>query len=74
MEMQRVLLQTAPERVQGEPMTLETATAIVNVYNAARELQHLSAEGTKEDVFNKLMEIRHYAMEGLIGGIHNESR
>ena len=55
-------------------MTLETATAIVNVYNAARELQHLSAEGTKEDVFNKLMEIRHYAMEGLIGGIHNESR
>jgi hypothetical protein len=55
-------------------MTLETATAIVNLYNAARELQNLAAEGTKEQVFSKLMEIRQYAMEGLLGGMNNESR
>jgi hypothetical protein len=48
-------------------MTQELAEAIVNVYNAARELQNLAAEGTEEEVLKKLMEIRQYAMEGILG-------
>ena len=48
-------------------MTLETAEAIVRVYNAARELQTLAAEGTEHDVLKQLMEIRHYCMEGILG-------
>jgi len=50
-------------------MTQETAEAIVNVYNAARELQNLAAEGTEQDVLKKLMEIRQYCMEGMLGAI-----
>ena len=45
------------------------AEAIVKLYNAARELQNLAAEGTKEKVLNKLMEIRQYAMEKMLGAI-----
>jgi len=48
-------------------MTQELAEAIVNVYNAARELQNLAAEGTQEEVLKKRMEIRHYCMEGILG-------
>ena len=48
-------------------MTETTAEAIVKLYNAARELQNLAADGTKEDVLNKLMDIRQYAMEGILG-------
>ena len=48
-------------------MTQELAEAIVNVYNAARELQTLAAEGTDVDVLKKLMEIRQYCMEGVLG-------
>jgi hypothetical protein len=50
-------------------MTEATAEAIVNLYNAARELQSLAAEGTQEEVLNKLMEIRRYAMEGILGAV-----
>ena len=50
-------------------MTEATSEAIVNVYNAARELQALAAEGTQEDVLKKLMEIRQYCMEGMLGAI-----
>jgi len=48
-------------------MTQVMAEAIVKVYNAARELQNVAADGTEEDVLNKLMEIRKYSMEGIIG-------
>lgn len=48
-------------------MTEATAEAIVNLYNAARELQSLAAEGTQEEALKKLMEIRQYAMEGILG-------
>jgi hypothetical protein len=48
-------------------MTEAMAEAIVNIYNAARELQNLAAEGTEEDVLKKLMEIRQYCMEGMLG-------
>jgi hypothetical protein len=48
-------------------MTQAMAEAIVKVYNAARELQNLAADGTEEDVLNKLMEIRRYSMEGISG-------
>ena len=48
-------------------MTQELAEAVVNVYNAARELQTLAAEGTEQEVLNKLMEIRQYCMEGILG-------
>jgi hypothetical protein len=50
-------------------MTEAMAEAIVKVYNAARELQDLAAGGTGEDVLKKLMEIRQYCMEGMIGAI-----
>jgi phage gp45-like len=50
-------------------MTQELAEAIVKVYNAARELQNLAAEGTEEEVLKKLMEIQQYAMEGMLGAI-----
>jgi len=50
-------------------MTLELAEAIVKVYNAARELQTLAAEGTEQDVIKQLMEIRQYCMEGMLGVI-----
>jgi len=50
-------------------MTLELAEAIVKVYNAARELQNLAADGTEEDVLKKLMEIRQHCMEGMLGVI-----
>jgi hypothetical protein len=48
-------------------MTQELAEAIVKVYNAARELQTLAAEGTQEEVLKQLMEIRQYSMEGILG-------
>jgi hypothetical protein len=48
-------------------MKLQLAEAIVKVYNAARELQNLAADGTEEDVLNKLVEIRRYSMEGILG-------
>jgi len=48
-------------------MKLELAEAIVKVYNAARELQNLAADGTEQDVLQKLMEIRQYCMEGMLG-------
>jgi len=48
-------------------MTQELAEAIVNVYNAARELQNVAADGTEEEVLKKMMEIRQYAMEGILG-------
>jgi hypothetical protein len=48
-------------------MTQAMAEAIVKVYNAARELQNVAADGTEEDVLNKLMEIRRYSMEGILG-------
>jgi hypothetical protein len=48
-------------------MTQEMAEAIVKVYNAARELQNLAADGTEQDVLQKLMEIRRYSMEGILG-------
>jgi len=50
-------------------MTLETAEAIVKVYNAASELQNLAANGTIEEVLKKMMEIRQYCMEGMLGAI-----
>jgi hypothetical protein len=50
-------------------MTLELAEAIVKVYNAARELQNLAAEGTEYEVLKKMMEIRQYCMEGMLGAI-----
>jgi hypothetical protein len=50
-------------------MTQELAEAIVKVYNAARELQNLAAEGTEYDVLKQLMEIRQYCMEGMLGAI-----
>jgi hypothetical protein len=48
-------------------MTQEMAEAIVKVYNAARELQNVAADGTEEDVLKKLMEICQYSMEGILG-------
>jgi hypothetical protein len=48
-------------------MTQEMAEAIVKVYNAARELQNVAADGTEEEVLKKLMEIRKYSMEGIFG-------
>jgi hypothetical protein len=50
-------------------MTEATAEAIVKVYNAARELQNLAADGTEEDVLKKMMEIRWFAMEGMLGAM-----
>jgi len=50
-------------------MTQELAEAIVKVYNAARELQDLAAGGTEQDVLKKMMEIRQYCMEGMLGAI-----
>jgi hypothetical protein len=50
-------------------MTEATAEAIVNLYNAARELQALAADGKEEEVLKKLMEIRWFAMEGMLGAI-----
>jgi phage gp45-like len=48
-------------------MTQAMAEAIVKVYNAARELQNVAADGTEEEVLKKLMEIRQYCMEGIFG-------
>jgi hypothetical protein len=50
-------------------MKLETAEAIVKVYNAASELQSLAANGSIEEVLKKFMEIRQYSMEGMLGAI-----
>jgi hypothetical protein len=50
-------------------MTLEMAEAIGKVYNAARELQDLAAGETEQDVLKKMLEIRQYCMEGMLGAI-----
>lgn len=48
-------------------MTEATAEAIVNLYNAARELQGMAADEKEEAVLDKLMEIRKFALEGILG-------
>jgi hypothetical protein len=48
-------------------MTEATAEAIVNLYNAARELQSLAADAKEKEVLDKLMEIRKFALEGILG-------
>jgi hypothetical protein len=69
-EVRGLLQTTSPEWVQGQnSMTQEMAEAIVKVYNAARELQNLAADGTEETVLKKMMEIRQYCMEGMLGAI-----
>jgi hypothetical protein len=69
-EVRGLLQTTSPKWVQGQNrMTQELAEAIVKVYNAAREIQTLAAEGTEYEVLKKMMEIRQYCMEGMLGAI-----
>jgi hypothetical protein len=49
-------------------MTIELASAIVNINIAARELQELAASNdTQTEILKTLMEIRKFALEGIMG-------